>query len=104
MPVNEQPRPAARIEQIAAILDRVVAIVESGPQDLVWQQRYRDENELIRDLTGHAARLRDGDTGGLRELSLLFAPTGTLCEIAASNGWLEEYTVLGNRLDSLLHT
>ncbi|MEU6559930.1 hypothetical protein [Nocardia nova] len=79
----------------------MVAIVESGPQDLAWQRRYRDEDELIRDLTGHAARLRSGDSGGLRELALLFAPTGVLCEIAASSGWLEEYTVLGNRLDSL---
>lgn len=91
-----------RAQQIADILDRVVAIVGAGPQDLMWQRRYHDENELIRDLTTHAARVRAGDTGGLGELALLFAPTGSLCEIAASSGWLEEYTVLGNRLDPLL--
>ncbi|AHH18509.1 hypothetical protein NONO_c37220 [Nocardia nova SH22a] len=82
----------ARGGQIAAILDRVLAIVESGPQDLVWQRRYRDEDELIGDLTAHAARVRGEDLSAASELSYLFAPTGPLCEIAASSGWLEEYT------------
>ncbi|MEV5646839.1 hypothetical protein AB0L57_01195 [Nocardia sp. NPDC052254] len=91
-----------RTEQIATILDRVLAIAGSGPQDLEWQRRYRDTDELIRDLTAHAARVRRGDLGAVADLSFLFAPTGALCEIAAGSGWLAEYTALANRLDPLL--
>ncbi|MFQ6325678.1 hypothetical protein ACLMAL_06005 [Nocardia sp. CWNU-33] len=87
--------------EIVGILDQVLAIVKHAPQELIWQSRYSDEQELVDDLTDHARRIRQEDLSRLPDLSFLFAPTGPLCEIAASSGWLEFYTVLGNRFDDL---
>ena len=86
----------------AAILDTlelVLAVVQDGAQDLTWQSRYSDKRELLADLTDHAERVRQGDLSRLADLRYLFVPTGPLCEIAASSGWLDVYTMLGNRFD-----
>ncbi|WP_063038308.1 hypothetical protein [Nocardia pseudovaccinii] len=85
--------------EILGILDQVMAIVQSGPQDMSWQSRYADAAELVGDLTDHSERIRRGDTSRLPDLWFLFVATGPLCEIAASSGWLAAYTVLGNRFD-----
>ncbi|WP_328406239.1 hypothetical protein [Nocardia sp. NBC_00403] len=87
--------------EIVGILDQVLAIVKRVPQELIWQSRYSDEQELVDDLTDHARRIGQGDLSRLPDLSFLFLPTGPLCEIAASSGWLDAYTVLGNRFDEL---
>ncbi|WP_433521239.1 hypothetical protein ACQPZ2_28280 [Nocardia pseudovaccinii] len=39
--------------EILDILDQVMAIVQSGPQDMSWQSRYADVAELVGDLTDH---------------------------------------------------
>ncbi|WP_433724230.1 hypothetical protein ACQP0C_26710 [Nocardia sp. CA-129566] len=87
--------------QILGILDQVIALVQAGPQDLSWQSRYADEAELVGDLTDHSELIRRGDLSRLPDLKFLFVVTGPLCEIAASSGWLDTYTVLGNRFDRL---
>ncbi|MET8651646.1 hypothetical protein [Nocardia aurea] len=87
--------------ELLDILEQVLAHVRSGPQDLVWQSRYEDEDELVADLTEQCARIRRGDRIRLRYLRTLFLATGPLCEIAASSGWLEPFTALGARFDQL---
>jgi hypothetical protein len=93
-----RPNAAAMLE----LLDQVLGVVRTTPQDLSWQSRYSDENELVDDLTDHAARIRQHDWSRLSELRFLFLPTGPLCEIAAGSGWLATYTMLGNRFDQLV--
>ena len=90
------------MSRVREVLAQVLAIVRSGPQDVTWQSRYRDDDELVADLIDHLERATSGDTSRLGELKLLFAPTGALCEIAISSGWSQEYAELGNRLDRLL--
>jgi hypothetical protein len=87
--------------QILDILDQVLAIVHQLPQDLTWQSLYTDEQELVDDLTDHAGRIRGQDFSRLPDLHFLFVTTGPLCEIAVSSGWIDTYTVLGNRFDEL---
>lgn len=91
----------SEVAEIVGILERVRAIVRATPQILDWQRRYDEVDELVADLDQHVARLRQDDLSGLRELGFMFAPTGSFCEIAASSGWLDEYTELGNRFDGL---
>ncbi|WP_433679063.1 hypothetical protein [Nocardia sp. CA-119907] len=91
----------AEAAEILDILDQVMAIVQAGPQDLSWQSRYADEAELVGDLTDHSELIRRDDTSRLPDLKFLFLVTSPLCEIAASSGWLETYTALGNRFDRL---
>lgn len=92
----------SEVSTILHILTRVRSIVASTPQDLTWQSRYDSDSDLLADLTDHTTRLQQHDHSRLPDLSTLFAPTGTLCEIAAGSGWLNDYTELGNQLDPLL--
>ncbi|WP_157248742.1 hypothetical protein [Nonomuraea typhae] len=81
-------------------MDELLAIVQGSSQDLTWQSRYESEQDLVRDLRDHAGRLARGDVSRLSDLRFLLLPTGALCEIAASSGWLERYVSLANRLDA----
>jgi len=87
--------------QIAEILDELLAIVQSGPQDLDWQSEYENEEDLIEDLRDHAERVRRGDTTRLPELKYVLYPTIALNEIAFSSGWGQAYVRLANRFDEL---
>ncbi|MEU7629089.1 hypothetical protein AB0C34_03760 [Nocardia sp. NPDC049220] len=87
------------VAEIVDIIGHVLAIVRRVPQDLTWQARYSDERELVDDLTDHAGRIQRGDVSRMSDLRFLFVPTGPLCEIAVSSGWLHVYAMLGNRFD-----
>ncbi|MFI6502328.1 hypothetical protein [Nonomuraea typhae] len=80
-------------------MDELLAIVQSSSQDLAWQSHYESEQDLVDDLRDHADRLASGDVSRLSDLRFLLVPTGALCEIAASSGWLERYVSLANHLD-----
>jgi hypothetical protein len=83
------------------IIDELVSIVESGPQDVDRQQSYADEQQLIADLRDHADRMRRGDASRLAELKFALLPTGALNEVAFSSGWGDAYVRLANEFDSL---
>jgi hypothetical protein len=87
--------------QLVAIIDELLAIVQSNRQDLNWQPDYDNERDLIEDLRDHAERLRRGDTSRLPELRYVLLPTGALNEIAFSSGWGESYVRLANRFDEM---
>lgn len=81
-------------------VETILAIVSAAPQDLTWQERYANEDELVSDLRDHADRLRRGDAARLPDLRRLLLPTAPLCEIATSSGWADTYLALANRLDA----
>lgn len=85
--------------RLVEIVETLLEIVRSGPQDLLWQCTYHDEAQLVADLRDHARRLRDGDGSRLTELRFALAPTGALNEIALGSGWADRYAALANRFD-----
>lgn len=85
--------------RLVDIVEALLAIVRSGPQDLVWQNTYRDDAQLVEDLCDHTRRLRGGDASRLAELRLALAPTGSLNEIAIATGWADRYVALASRFD-----
>lgn len=90
-----------RLAEIAEIIDELLAIIRSSPQDLDWQSEYEDEQDLLEDLHDHAERIRREDTSRLPELKYVLFPTIALNEIAFSSGWGEPYVRLANRFDEL---
>ena len=82
-----------------AIVTALLAEATAGPQDMSWQHRYRDESELVAELSDQLARLRRGDPSRLSELRIALLPTGALNEIAISSGWSERYRVLADAFD-----
>ncbi len=65
--------------------------------DFSWSS-FADQYSALRELDTHIESLRRGSTktGGM---SLLFAPTGPVQEVAISSGWGDEFVALGHRYD-----
>lgn len=80
------------------VLDEVMGIVTAFPQDTTWS-RWATADSMIAELCDHADRLRAGDLSMVRELSFLFAPTGSLQEVSLSSGWGERFVAVAERFD-----
>ncbi|GEE03868.1 hypothetical protein nbrc107696_43140 [Gordonia spumicola] len=89
------------LRAVANVVEETADIVRHRSHDLSWQSTFDTRDELVGILDERAAALRAGDRSSVAEVRSWFLPTGPLCEIAASSGWLPEYTELGNRLDVL---
>lgn len=87
-------------DRVADVLDEVVMIIESSPQDLTWAGYWSDAAEAAAELRDEAARLRRGDIGGLAELRVLFGPGCPLQDMAMAGGWTDRYLVLAERFDT----
>lgn len=83
------------------IVDELLSIVLSCPQDVHWQPWYDSEQELIDDLSDHASRVHLGDGSRLPELKFMLLPTGALNEVAFSSGWGRSYVRLADLFDTL---
>jgi hypothetical protein len=87
-----------RIDEVIGILQQVKHIVESPGTDVAWS-RYNIVEEAVDDIDQHIERLRRGDLSKIEDLTLLFAPTGSLQEISISSGWGEGFVCLSARFD-----
>jgi hypothetical protein len=65
----------------------------------VWAPE--DPLEIVVQLETAIAALRDGRRVDVRQLDLLFLPTGSIQEIAMHNGWSDEYMALSSVVDTL---
>ncbi|MGN8067671.1 hypothetical protein [Mucilaginibacter sp. 22184] len=66
--------------------------------DIVWT-RFNSAQDLTNELTDCIQKLRVGDHQTLKEVYMLFAPTGTFQELSISNGWSHEYLNLAHQFD-----
>jgi hypothetical protein len=87
------------IREVVQVVEDVLAILEAEPQDVAWS-RWDEPAEMVADLRDHVALLRRGDVSQVPELRLLFAPTGSLQEVAISSGWGERFLGLAARFDA----
>lgn len=87
------------IREVVQVVEDVLAIVEAEPQDVTWS-RWDEPEEMVADVRNHVALLRRGDVSQVPELKMLFAPTGSLQEVAISSGWGERYLRLAARFDA----
>jgi hypothetical protein len=88
-------------DSVEKIVDDLVAQLRSGPQDTGWSSSYDDGTSLISDVERLGTLAAGGDREAVRQLRLLFAPTGALQETALASGWSEEYMLLARRLDTV---
>ncbi|MEU8898866.1 hypothetical protein [Nocardia sp. NPDC048505] len=66
--------------------------------DFSWST-WDDVDEALAEYDGLVAAVARGERP--RTLTVLFAPTGPLQELAISSGWAEQYLVLAARFDEL---
>ena len=86
------------IDEVIGILQEVKHIIELPDTDVAWS-RYTSAEEAANDIDQHIERLRRGDLSKIEDLTLLFAPTGSLQEISISSGWGEGFLYLAARFD-----
>ena len=86
------------VEEIIAILEDVVGILKLPDMDVAWSH-YNSVEEAVEEINQHIARLRRGDLSKLQDLTLLFAPTGSLQEISISSGWGTPFLDIAARFD-----
>ena len=82
---------------LRVMLDAKSLISRPG-NDFAWS-RWENSSQALQEISNIEKEISDGDFSHLRDLELLFAPTGSLQELSLSSGWAEEYLILAKRFD-----
>ena len=84
--------------KLLSVLQETQAVLRRPDNDFAWS-KWDDMGKAVSDLDSHLAAIERGDFSGLPDLSLLFAPTGAIQEVAESSGWGSEFLALAARFD-----
>jgi hypothetical protein len=84
---------------LLAVLDATRALLARPGNDYAWSS-FQDAEAAVAEIDELAAVVRGG--GVPSGLSILFAPTGPIQEVAISSGWGEEFLTLAGRFDAAL--
>ncbi len=87
-----------KIKEVIKVLEKVKEIIVNYELDLSYST-YESEKQLISDLDVYITKLKTNDLSCKKEISVLFAPTGDLQEIAIDSGWSDEYIELAQIID-----
>ncbi|WP_216893579.1 hypothetical protein [Nocardia alni] len=92
-------------EEVARTLESVLEVVALPGTDVSWSGFDEPEQAIaeLRDLIWQV-RQPDPDQSVLHQISLLFAPTGALQEIAISSGWGVAFLAIAQRMDRAVGT
>ena len=88
-------------DELIKILLEVKEIINSPHTILDWS-KYNSVEELIQEIDSFIERLGFQDYSVIKELTILFAPTGSLQEISIDSGLSEKYLEIANKVDELI--
>jgi hypothetical protein len=81
------------------IFQRARDLVARPENDFSWSS-WRDLEDALEEIDGILARLQAGDTPHKFDMSILFAPTGPMQELALSSGWGNRFLGLASEFDA----
>jgi hypothetical protein len=90
------------VSDTAALLDivhRARDLVALQNNDFAWSS-WRDADDALEEIDAIIAHLQAGETP--TGMSILFAPTGPMQELALSSGWGNRFLQLANEFDAAL--
>ena len=87
------------VEDLERVLTRAKALVERSTES-AWTPC--SPAKIAGELEVAIAKLDDDERFDAHHLSMLFAPTGPIQEIAIASGWTEEYLALSREFDTLI--
>jgi hypothetical protein len=87
--------------KLIAILQEAKLFLRRPENEFVWSE-WDDGLSAALEIDSHIAAIERGDNSRLPELELLFAPTGSIQEVAMSSGWGEPYLALAARFDKAI--
>ena len=86
-------------QELIEVLRGAVALLALPGNDFAWS-RWDDDLAAIGDLNGLISSLESGQTPRRSDVSILFAPTGSIQEVSMSSGWAYEFLALSKRFDA----
>jgi hypothetical protein len=69
--------------------------------DFAWSS-WDNCEDAVRQMDDLIRRVESGDMPDLTDLTVLFAPTGDIQEVAESSGWGQEFLKLARRFDAVV--
>ena len=84
--------------KMISVLEDAVRYVERSDADFSWSS-WKDSEHAVLELNNLLSRVKKGDRSALREISVLFLPTGPLQELSLSSGWGREFLRLAGCFD-----
>ena len=85
------------METLIDVMRETRWLLARSDNDFTWSS-FVDQYAALRELDGHIEQLRRGSTE-TGWMSVLFAPTGPIQEVAVSSGWGDEFLDLASRYD-----
>lgn len=87
--------------QLSNIIKEIKMFIEVPNLDTSWSG-YDTAQDLVMDLNKYIKRIEALDGTVIRELNLLFAPSGVLQEISINNCWSDEFIEISEKFDKII--
>jgi hypothetical protein len=83
---------------LRSVLQEARTLLNRPANDFAWS-KWDDVAAGVAEVDSHIAAIERDDLSRLSDLALLFAPTGSIQEVAESSGWGTEFLALAARFD-----
>ena len=83
------------------IFQRARDLVALPQNDFAWSS-WRDANDALQEIDTLISRLQNGESPHLPAMSIIFAPTGPMQELALSSGWGNRFLGLASEFDAAI--
>ena len=83
------------------VLHEARGLLTRPENDFAWSS-WDSPADALRQMDGLILRVESGDLSAQMDLTLLFAPTGNIQEVAESSGWGHEFLALAERFDAAI--
>jgi hypothetical protein len=87
--------------ELVSVLRAARQLAARPGNDFTWSS-WSDADDAVTELDGHIATLEAGGLPPRSDVSVLFAATGPLQEVALSSGWSKQFLALAERFDTAL--
>jgi hypothetical protein len=89
---------SAPLLELIDVLERVRRLLLLSGNDFVYSQ-WDDAEAAIRDIDGFIQTLQAGRLPPRLDMSILFAPTGSIQEVSVRSGWGDEFLKVASQFD-----
>jgi hypothetical protein len=69
------------------------------PESDFDMSKWDDARRAVSEIDSHIAAIEREDYSRLPDLTLLFAPTGSIQEVSVSSGWGDQFLTMADRFD-----
>jgi hypothetical protein len=85
-------------QSLISVLEETLELLSLKENDFVWSH-WDNAEQAKAEIREHIVKLQDENYSGVKDLSLLFAPTGSIQEVSVSSGWGNRFLKLADKFD-----